>query len=73
MTKANYCTILSPMRITKAMTVEAEDYELFQKMYPRLISLFTRKALHKAVRDKEFFDSVFFGVSLPDVPDNHPF
>lgn len=55
------------------MTVEAEDYELFQRMYPRLISLFTRKAIHRAVRDKEFFDSVFFGVSLPDVPDNHPF
>lgn len=38
-----------------------ELLESFQRSYPRLLTTFIRRCMIRSLRDKDFFDDVFFG------------
>lgn len=44
--------------------VSKEDVDSFQRLYPGCMALFVRRALHLAVQDSQFFESVFFHEEL---------
>lgn len=44
--------------------VNRDDVDVFQKLYPNCMALFVRRAVHMAVQDSQFFESVFFNEEL---------
>lgn len=44
------------------LTLPAELVNDFQSKYPRLQTVFIRRCILKAVKDRDFFESIYFGV-----------
>lgn len=56
------------MAVEKKMTafyLYKEPLERFQRMYPRLATIFVNRCLLRALQSKDFFDDVFFNTEDP--------
>lgn len=55
---------MNPKKIQIHPYVSREDADSFQRLYPGCMALFVRRAVHMAVQDTQFFESVFFNEEL---------
>lgn len=47
------------------MSIPELEHKIFQERYPRLMSVFLRRCIIRANKDKQFFADVYFGVDDP--------
>lgn len=45
--------------------VKKDDYDNFMRLYPQCLTRFVANAIHLAVTNRSFFDTVFFTNLLP--------
>ena len=50
----------SPDKHLFHLVLEKEDFEKFDRQYPKLLKLFLNRCVHRASNDKNFFEEVFF-------------
>lgn len=51
------------MKKTLTFSVEKENFENFEKIYgKKILRIFLRRAIIKALKDKSLFDKIFFEV-----------
>lgn len=47
------------------MSIPEKEHKRFQTLYPRLMSVFLRRCIISANKNRAFFESVFFGTRDP--------
>mgnify|MGYP001065092227 CR=1 FL=1 len=50
----------SPNTVCRNISMPLDDYELFSRLYPHMLTKYVQRCIRLAVCDKSFFDSVFF-------------
>lgn len=51
--------------------VDSDIFDRFRKLYPNIASVFFRRVVLRCIRDKDFFQDVFF--NTPDDPESTNF
>lgn len=58
---------MSDSKKTVTVSIPWSDYEMFVNNYPDCFHSFVRRSVSRAVTDKVFFESVFFGPAYNQV------
>lgn len=61
-------------RVARIIHLPSELVSRFQRLYPRMMTVFFRRCLILACQDKDFFDKVYFSAydEYSSVGANHP-
>ena len=51
----------SPDKHLYHLVLEKEDFEKFDRLYPKLLKIFLNRCVHRASNDRTFFEDIFFG------------
>lgn len=54
----------SPNTVCRNISMPLEDYDLFSRLYPHMLTKYVQRCLKLAVSDRTFFDSVLFRPAL---------
>ena len=50
----------SPNTVCRNISMPLEDYDLFSRLYPHMLTKYVQRCVKLAVSDRFFFDSVLF-------------
>lgn len=61
-------------KVARIIHLPSELVDRFQRLYPRMMTVFFQRCLILACQDKDFFDKVYFSVydKYNSVGSNHP-
>lgn len=57
----------SPNTVCRNVSMPLEDYDMFSRLYPHMLTKYVQRCVKLAVSDSSFFNHVFFKPSFSDV------